>query len=682
MKVDYWVLRLKTSRFIKIILAARRNNIAELTYIEVTKPAAILVKWCRKLKIPTPVLHKIKPRESVAGPILHLSKVRNDKGEVISLDVYHRILELRREIMERFLDSFREFTFIKSKRPLNTLSAYIGMLVAIDIRAAVYLAYFARWKNYKKGEKEKTKNVLIIPKSDWGNFLAENFEKVVDRVIVEKNGKAGFMRQCRVIKNLLRSLFKAGLINSFKQVGKSAAFQSHRTYDHTQGKIMVTYAMGLIEGQRNDFPFYHAAKIDPARILIYFMIDKYLPTGAELDWIKKNKITCIAAPSMQTTIPGIIKWTPSRFLKNEMKEFSQLYIKTFIECLKSRKNHSLWLLNKLWDMGKGVTYWKDFYTQNKVSILVNPNPSEDNFIPDLAISEIGGLVVEAERSIRFDYCTYIHNSPTHVSFITGPYSLTQTPEPSFSLFTLQTGALNVINSFPTARGVESLKKQGKIIVAVFDESGNDVFFGDSITQLYRAVIDLVNEDDRFVLYVKTKKTNVLEKFADVGSEIRELEKKGQCVLADWKVSAAAAASFSDLVVSVPSTAAFESVITGARTIVFNPMRCGSRLFYTNNGLNRRVFEESKPMVAAIKKYADGENHSLGDCSDIVPRIDPFRDGAGAKRIGEYLKWCLEGFDSKLQWQDVIQRANNRYMEMFGSDKKTGENCYEEKYKAN
>ena len=439
---------------------------------------------------------------------------------------------------------------------------------------------------------------------------------------------------------------------------------------------MITYATGLLEGQRNDLSYYHAADIDPSRILIFFRVAKYPPSDKELAWIKQNNISCIALPSMKPSIPGIPQWKPSAILRREIRTFCRLYIKTFFQCLRKRKKHSLWLLDKLWTLGIEEANWKDFFVQNKVSILVNPNPSEFNFIPDAAITDMGGLAVEAERSIRFDYCTYIHNSATHIDFVTGPYSLTQIPEPSFSLVTVQTGALNVTDSPYKDKRLDELKNQGKLVVTVFDESANDVFFGESISQLYRAVIDLVTGDDRFALYIKTKKTDVLENLADINAEVKELERKGRCVLAGWKISAAAAASFSDLVVSVPSTAAFESVITGTRTIVFNPMRAGSRLFYSNNGLNRRVFEDGESMIAAIKKYADGKDDSVGDCSDLAPQIDPFRDGMGAKRIGEYLKWCLEGFDSGLEWQAIIQAANNRYTKEFGKDKVTDEHAYE------
>ena len=157
MKTNYWVLKLKAFTLIKILRKSRKADVGGLTYIEVTGPAALLIKWCRRLKVSTPPFHKIKPRESVAGPVLYLSGVRNDKGEVISLDVYHRILALRHKIMETFMDSFKTFAFFKNKKPLHAVSAYIGMLIAIDIRAAVYRRILPGGKITRRTKKEKQK---------------------------------------------------------------------------------------------------------------------------------------------------------------------------------------------------------------------------------------------------------------------------------------------------------------------------------------------------------------------------------------------------------------------------------------------------------------------------------------------------------------------------------------------
>jgi hypothetical protein len=167
-------------------------------------------------------------------------------------------------------------------------------------------------------------------------------------------------------------------------------------------------------------------------------------------------------------------------------------------------------------------------------------------------------------------------------------------------------------------------------------------------------------------------------------EIQELSNRGRCLAVDWKVNVSTAVANADLVVCVPSTAAFESVMMKAPTIVYNPMRSGSRLFYSNNGLNRRIFEDINVMKAAIKTFADGGESavSIGACSDILPALDPFDDGKGANRMGEYLDRCLEGFDAGLPWPSILEKTNQQYALRWGNDKITGENSYETVYQRN
>jgi hypothetical protein len=434
--------------------------------------------------------------------------------------------------------------------------------------------------------------------------------------------------------------------------------------------------MGVQKERRNDLSFFFSSDLKPGQLLLFFPSPYKYPSGTEAEWIRRNNISCVSAAEIKNSNIDIPVWRYSILSKEYLLHFYPMYLKTVVKCLGSRKKDSLWMLEKYWEIEKANIFWKDFFLNNGVKILVNSVPSPDNFIPSMAISEIGGIAVEFERSIRFDYCSYIHNPPNHIYFATGPYSLTQTPEPSFSLFTVQTGGLNLIEISEPIKEIEKLRENSEILITVFDELSNDFFFGDSVRHMYQALIDLVKTDHRFSLLLKTKKPEVLERMKDIEKEIIRLSRQGRCLVVDWRVSPSTAVSNAHLVVSMISTAAFESVLMGARIILYYPMRAGCSVFYGNNGLGRRIFEDTPTMIAAIQKYADGQDDSIGDCSDIAAKLDPFGDGKGAERMGQYMEWCLDGLDSGLEWKQAITRVNNRYAERWGKDKITNKNSYE------
>ncbi|MCU0284917.1 MAG: hypothetical protein MUF15_00835 [Acidobacteria bacterium] len=672
--IDYWVLKLRITTLLNIYKNHKHEPVKRLTYIEITRPAAWLLKFLQKNKLAGVSLHKIKGRIRVSGPSLNISEVRNDNEEVIIMEIYHHILEIRLDILKKLTEDFKKTAFLKDQNPVSMSHSYIGLKIASDINPAVYMAHYARWKY--KNDPEKSKNILVIPRSDWSADLVSHLGKILDRVVVDKQ-EAG---KTKKMVSLMSYILKAFVFKNF--TGGDMSDVVHRVKEAKKSTIMVTYKMGVLKDKRNDIAFFHASGIDPLQMLIFFKDDHHFPTPEELTFMKESGIRAIAGAEMNNPPISVSSWKPSPNWKIERAIFGQLYLQTLRECLAKRKKHSLWLLRTYWALGMEMTQWKDFFLVNNIRIIVNAIPAVDNFVPNIAITAVGGLAVELERSIRFDYCTYIHNSPNHVYFATGPYSLTQTPEPSFSLFTVQAGGINIIENTTPLEGAAELRRKAEKIITVFDEVPNEAFFGKSVEEMYRCLVDLVKEDSRFALLIKTKKPQVLEGMPEIHREILQLSQEGRCLAVDWRVNVSTAVAHADLVVCVPSTAAFESVMMKAPTIVYNPMRSGSRLFYRNNGLNRRIFEDKRLMMDAIKKYADGEFAAMGDCSDILPFLDPFDDGKGAKRMGDYLLNCLESLEAGLPWQAALEKANELYQQQYGSDKITYLNSYESLYKRN
>lgn len=644
-----------------------------MTYIESSRSAERLLHLGVKLNLFTFAIHPVPQRSGPAGPVLNLSTVRDDRGRVITFDINHHVLELRQLVLTLLDKTFKGLYFLHAYRSKHILRAHLGMQIARDINSIVFLANYARWKYYNPQEADQTSNTLIIPKSQWSSVLAQNFrEKLGLDVIVEKRQNHRFSTVYLLFKHLLRSL--TGVING--------GGPEPEPPDSGFSRIMVSYAMGVDAQRRNDISFLHAldGKMDPSRLLFYFRFKNLYPSEDELKWFKANNIPCYTSELVKEDIPSLPLWQPSPGFRFYLYRFYHLFLRTAVQSMWRRK-HWLWLLDTLWDMGWNTAWWQDFFVANNVRVIVHSVPGTWNFTPNLAIGESGGIAVNLERSILFDYCTFFHNAPNHVNFVTGSYSLTQIPEPSFSTYTLQVGGINLGNH-PPIPWVQEKQAQGKTVIAVFDELPNDWYFGDAVRQFYEALLELVegNEDlsesssfSPFALIIKTKKPEVLERLESLNERIIRLTQAGVCLFPDWKVTPANAAALSDLVVCVPSTAAFESVLTGTPTVVFSPMKSGSSLFYTNNGLNRRIFEDPAAMVEAIRAFGDGSRKEVGDCTDLAIQIDPYGDGKGAERLGHYLLQSLEAFDRSQSRDEILEQANHDFVRQYGEDKLTVSN---------
>jgi hypothetical protein len=103
---------------------------------------------------------------------------------------------------------------------------------------------------------------------------------------------------------------------------------------------------------------------------------------------------------------------------------------------------------------------------------------------------------------------------------------------------------------------------------------------------------------------------------------------------------AEAALASDLAIghSVGATAALEAALAGTRAVLLNPY--GMRLLH--DGLYQEadvLYDSMESVLAAVRAFRSGEpaRRALGDWTPILPRFDPYRDGAAAVRFRRILE---------------------------------------------
>jgi hypothetical protein len=56
---------------------------------------------------------------------------------------------------------------------------------------------------------------------------------------------------------------------------------------------------------------------------------------------------------------------------------------------------------------------------------------------------------------------------------------------------------------------------------------------------------------------------------------------------------------------------------------------------------------------------------------MIAKLDPFRDGRAAHRMGEYLHWLLEDLKAGMDRGRAMARAAEKYAGMYGNDKVAG-----------
>ncbi len=117
------------------------------------------------------------------------------------------------------------------------------------------------------------------------------------------------------------------------------------------------------------------------------------------------------------------------------------------------------------------------------------------------------------------------------------------------------------------------------------------------------------------------------------------------------------------------TAALECALEGLPTLLID--REGtpySKLYDLPEG--KVIFKDWPSAINAIMEHFDSPEGipGFGDWSSIIDDLDPFRDHMAAYRIGSYLQWLIEGFESNLDREVIMANAAERYKKQWGEDK--------------
>ena len=119
------------------------------------------------------------------------------------------------------------------------------------------------------------------------------------------------------------------------------------------------------------------------------------------------------------------------------------------------------------------------------------------------------------------------------------------------------------------------------------------------------------------------------------------------------------------------TAAVECALANIPTLLidregdpFNKLNnelCGKNIIFTNwKDVINFITEDFKTI---------NKNSEFGMWpSDFLNEIDQFRDGKAAFRMGNYLMSIMEGFNSGLKRDDVLNMAAEKYIDMYGKDR--------------
>jgi hypothetical protein len=370
------------------------------------------------------------------------------------------------------------------------------------------------------------------------------------------------------------------------------------------------------------------------------------------------------------------------FVKSLLKTSLEL-LKLFARSVLRFDRLKVWQSHQIGLLLSKVIFYESYFKRNNVKILFSLMGVGDDLVAsNMAVELAGGVEISAQWTNIPAMHIYLV-CPHDVYFSWGPYYKEVFQAlPSLTEYLIYCGYI-YDSTFSPGRDRalahrKALSEQNvDFVITYFDEqySKDGCYAKSSLEGLYSLLFSELISDTRLGLIIKRKRDASFSRLdnAGVDSLFRQALRSGRCVVFSEGQFPNEAAQASDLAIGlgVFNTAALEAYLSGVPFMTFDSCNMKSHPYY-NSGYNKIVFDDFNCLIRAVRearKACGGPFlRGLSVDSDLISRIDPFRDGRASERVGAYLKYLLDGFTRGEGRYTALSNANKTYSEKFGTDK--------------
>lgn len=438
----------------------------------------------------------------------------------------------------------------------------------------------------------------------------------------------------------------------------------------------------------SDVFFLQKSSLSSQEILIYFGLPSIPIREEEWNDIRKRGMSAVAINPLATTTPGVPLFSHKRE-KAEMDRFNDAATEK-----KDIVSHK-WLQRYVSDYYRRYDYWADFIAQHNIKMDVAwYKYSPDHCARLDALKNAGGVGAVYQRSYDFFVAPWTFTTADVVFGFSKLGAHLEQDKNSVIPYYVITGYLGDYRfdllRKPAGIVRERIKNNGaKKIVAYFDEHARNhprwnLAYRETLEH-YAYLLNKVLENPWLGLILKPKVPATLRsRLGPVSDLLRRAEKTGRCFVFEdgtWQgfYPPALASLGADVAIHghlFAATAGIESVLAGTPTLMLDGE--GTPRTQLNNllGNGRVIFRDMEHLWQACVEHwnTPGGIPGFADWSDAFDALDPFRDGRSAERMGDYLKWLMEGFKAGLPRETVLADAAERYGKIWGTDKIISVNC--------
>lgn len=621
--------------------------------------------------------HRVDLRYLDCTPSLLPASILSDRdGKNLRPRINQEVITVSKSIASKIVNPFSEGGVFGAWAIRECIPALLEFQIASKIQEHVFVFWNARIRQQQLQQHDSVK--VFTPESWWGRELAREMSVSSDAIDIvckpcEKKNVSLFISRAEGILVRLAGRFfgtseSGGRSSKIANLSVLSPPKVTRLVASAQQDIPGTFSVGtcIADGVSPDtrnslnwawqtsLPGERISAVWPDQFLVIRHKKPDLNTSLNSLRLHRRKDILFSNANNSLDIP-VWRSTHKYYLYRVL-----LMLKVFRHVAPWRlllADASGWVAMCLLGQGRNFAWWCDYFDSNHVKINVEELYGPEIYARALAIDYLAGVNVLTERSMTYGNNSYLMNRVAHYSLIAGPYSEACLTGIERSNHKIKVGYYfdqmeNTILKNQCELAKATLLELGydlsKPVILFCDEPG--VIYGASeVFKIYQSILGDLATNENYLLIVKPKKKHIFDSLPDsVYSQLQELVSQKHCCVLDPGFTISLAASIADVTVSVPSTAMFTSMALNRRTVVLNPYRTISGIFYRQGLENICIFDRSEDLLRSLQDWITNQSQAFGDCSKVFADIDEYGDGRTSLRIDRFLKILATEFEKNNQ----------------------------------
>jgi hypothetical protein len=604
--------------------------------------------------------------------------IRDKNGMLIRLRVtYFDLTEVAQEIVsEEVFQQFVQGWTSQNRFPFY-LAKNISTISLFDrytLTRALLIIQICVWLRNKDGSDQREK--LFLEQRPWLRNIQRYGQKY--NIVVDSVGRSFSFR------NLLLSCLSPSAIAAIRSMLWFRSRKSEIRNTKSEITIAVQHYGHLNVDQPefySDVFFGQNSAIAGKDLLMLFWMPQVPVDRATWDELSRHSIKGVALDPRSTRLAELPVFVPeARMLEGICNRLALKF--------DGSSEEQKWLRERLLNYEDRRQYWKDLFERFNARIHVTwyQVDGEHVAIAD-ALQELGGVSAIYQRSLDFVSSSEMAIAADLFFGFSHDSVEREARNGSQIGYSVVTGYLGdhrfaLLRNYAAQVRAELQKNGAEHIMAFFDENSSADARWHTGHQLQREthafLLEKVLEHRWFGLVLKPKQPGTLRaRLGPVAVLLSKAIQTGRCHIFEGgslypKFPPAVAALAADIAVHghlCAATAGMEAALAGVPTLLMDREGWPISPLY-ELGVGRVVFKSCEDLWQTYLTHSRSgmKVPGFGDWSTLLDRLDPFRDGQAAQRMGQYLQWVLDGLKEGLGRETALADAADRYCDSWGYDK--------------